>query len=63
MSVMTELDLYACPLCGAPTKPQRGIHPSLCLPCTEADIGMTYVELRTRVNATLDKGKNRKWQR
>lgn len=57
---MTELDLYACPLCGTPTKPQRQVHPSLCLPCTEDDIGMTLAEHRARVNEVLNRGRKRR---
>lgn len=60
---MSEVSLYACPGCGASTTPQRAIHPSYCLPCTETDIGMTYIELRTRISEVLNKGRNRKWNR
>lgn len=60
---MAELSLYACPLCGNPTSPQREIHPSLCLPCAEADIGVTLAEHRARINEVLNKGKTRKWRR
>ncbi|HEX5347900.1 MAG TPA: hypothetical protein VFW64_12500 [Pseudonocardiaceae bacterium] len=55
--------LRTCPAgCGTPTVPQHG-HPSLCLPCTEKDIGMTLAELQARVNERLAKGRTRKWRR
>ena len=54
-------DLYRCPKrCGRHTQPQRG-HPSLRLPCTENEIGMTLAELRARVNDTLTRGRKRNW--
>lgn len=57
------MDLDTCPAgCGTRTVPQRGL-PSLCLPCTEDDIGMTLAEHRTRVNEVLAKGRTRKWRR
>jgi recombinational DNA repair protein (RecF pathway) len=58
--------LDACPTCGAPTTPQRRgsrLHPSLCLTCTEDEIGMTLAEHRVRINEVLARGRTRKWQR
>lgn len=55
-------DLYTCPVCARPTTPQRGLR-SLCLPCTEDDIGVTLAEHRARINEVLGKGKTRKWNR
>lgn len=57
------MTLNTCPDCGTPTTPSSQGHRSLCLPCTELDLGMTYVQLRTRVNEALGKGKTRKWKR
>lgn len=53
--------LDRCPTCRRRTTPQRG-HPSLCLACTEAEIGVTVAELRERVTAALQKGRTRKWR-
>lgn len=53
--------LYACPTCRTPTTPVQN-HPALCLPCTEAEIGMTVAELRTRVSDLTQKGRKRKWK-
>lgn len=55
------LDLERCPKgCGRHTQPQRG-HPTLCLPCTEAELGETLPKLRARVNELLTKGRKRNW--
>lgn len=56
-----EVSLYACPTCQTATSPIRN-HPTLCLPCTEQEIGMTVQELRTRVSDLTQKGRKRKWQ-
>lgn len=56
-----EVSLYACPTCQTATSPVQD-HPALCLPCTEAEIGMTIAELRTRVADLTQKGRKRKWQ-
>jgi hypothetical protein len=64
MSKVPALD--QCPTCQAATTPrQRGgrWHPSLCLACTETEIGTTLAELCVRVNDVLSRGRNRKWQR
>ncbi len=53
------MSVYDCPVCGAATIPVRG-HASLCLRCTEDEIGCTYEELRTRVNEA--RTVKRKWK-
>lgn len=55
------LDLERCPKgCGRRTTPQRG-HPSLCLSCTEAELGTTLEKLRARINELLARGRKRGW--
>lgn len=58
--------LDQCRTCHTATTPQqRGgrWHPSLCLTCTEHEIGSTLAELRVRINDVLARGRKRKWQR
>lgn len=55
------VNLDRCPKgCGTPTQPQRG-HPTLCLACTEAEIGTTIAQLRATVTERLQKNRKRKW--
>lgn len=57
-----QLPPSACPGCGCATNPSH-LHPnqpSLCLACTEDELGETYEELRDRISAK--RKKKRKWQ-
>ena len=51
----------SCPKCGTPTPLAHHGHRSLCLPCTEAEIGETVAELRERVTNMTLTGRKRKW--
>ena len=55
--------MSTCPLCGTPTPLAHHGHRALCLPCTETELGQTYPEIQTRINALLQKGRTRKWRR
>lgn len=50
-----------CPTCGTPTVPSPRGHPSLCLPCTEAEIGETYEQVRDRATANVQGHARKKW--
>lgn len=67
-AMRVEGDLYSvvprpsrCPSCDVPTEAST-VHgaPSLCLPCTEAELGETYEQIRDRVNE--GRKVKRKWK-
>lgn len=47
--------MSTCPTCGVATRLSRAGHQTLCLPCTEAEIGVTYTVLHDRVIALTGK--------
>lgn len=51
-----------CPNCGDPTVRAFNGHESLCLPCTEVEIGETYEQLRDRVTAKVQGAAKKKWR-
>jgi hypothetical protein len=60
-------ELHTCPGCGKtatePTRTPHTVHRTLCMPCTEREIGCTFHELRARINALMLKAaKKRKWR-
>lgn len=50
-----------CPSCGTTTELSKAGHVTLCLPCTEVEIGETYETLRDRATVTVHKGAKKKW--
>ena len=63
---MTAAAIDECPTCGDATEPRRTVdghtHASLCLPCTEAEVGETYVEIRDRATANIQGRAKKKWR-
>lgn len=62
---MTAVDLDHCPGCGEPTTPRVvpgvTVHAPYCLPCTEAELGETYEQIRDRVTARVQGHAKKKW--
>ena len=52
-----------CPTCGIKTKPSTvGGHPSLCLRCTEVELGETYEQIRDRATSKIQAVAKKKWR-
>lgn len=63
VTVPVDVDpmLFCCPVCWTPTVPYRG-HRSLCLSCTEDEVGETYEAIRERATAlTMGANKWKQW--
>jgi hypothetical protein len=50
-----------CPLCGTQTTRSQAGHDALCLPCTEAELGETYEQIRDRATARTQGVARKKW--
>lgn len=55
------MSVCLCPSCGTATELSTRGHESLCMPCTEQEIGETYETLRDRATAAVRRGAKKKW--